>query len=209
MQHFISILKGSFLFSLLMLLLTGCNPKPAPEKVIDEKDDPEKKVEQLQISGKYHYLYCTSAEFNSLKDRTNQSNKGQGLVLFKNNISGVGMTLHGWSYKTGNKPFTDDPNIKFSIAKDTLSFQSGSYIGDFILSWKDVKAIKALLGPGSKYNFVVFRPYYIGTTNTLIAYQIHLSESPTQANIADSEKLFLTGKVLNPIPPGGGQDFEE
>ena len=204
-----SDLKIGLIIVLAFALLGSCKPVTQPDESSGKKDKNGSKVTPLQVSGKYHYLYCTKAEFNALGKRSNNGNKGQGLLILKNNISGTGITLHGWSYKTGNTPFSEEPNIKFSIDKDTLSFKSGSYVGDFILAWKDVKDIQNMLGPSSKFNFVVFQPFYTNTTNTQIAYQIHLSPSPTQANIAGNEKFALTGKILNPIPPGGGNAFDE
>jgi hypothetical protein len=209
MKNFISNPKGSILFSILIPLLVGCNPKPEPEKV-NNKGDQETKVERLQISGKYHYLYCTKADFLALKERTGINLKnGKGLLLLKNNITDSGITLHGWTYKIADTVFSETPNIKFSVGNDTLTFQTGSYLGDFILAWKDIKEIRKQLKDNSNYKFVVFQPYYYNIGKTQVAYQIHFSEVPLSANVIPREKLIPSGKILNPIPPGGGNAFDE
>lgn len=210
MKPFLPILRCSILFSILTLLLLSCNQNPESENEVDIKGKPETKVAFVPLSGKYHFLICSRADFLALKERpTSGAKNGKGLLLFKNNITDSGITLHGWTYKIADTVFSKTPNIKLIMSSDTLSFQSGSYLGDFILSWQDVKDIMKVLRKNPDYKTVVFRPYYYNTDNTLIAYEILFSEYIPSENVMPREKLVSSGKIVNPIPPGGGRAFEE
>jgi hypothetical protein len=192
-----------------MLFLIACGPDSKPEQVDKEKKaDP---VAPLFISGNYNYLLCKRVDFLSLLVRSSgDTTKGKGLVMFKPNLSDSGITLHGWSYRGRDTGFSSIPNLKLTVGKDTsLTFQSGSYIGGFIISWRDIRDIRAQLRSNSNLRFVFFQPYFTNASKTEIAYNIILSPSDQSSFVLKDEKNLNTGKIVRPIPPGGGSAFEE
>lgn len=191
---------------LMVMFYSSCNS--ADDHSGKEQPDPVIPAAETFVkvtNGNYHLLYCTKADFLAIPAPGLGS--GRGAILFKNYISASGLTLHGWYYKLNAGVFSAEPNLRLEVGKDTsLSFQTGSYIGDFILPRKQVRDIKQLLNRNARYNFVYFIPRV--RTAGEIEYIIHLTEAIiSKATILPDKLRDPTEFICNPIPPAGGNDL--
>ena len=204
--------KQPVLYFSLLALLIGCSNENPSNTNDDEENQPTGiEISSTSISGYYHNLFCDSTEYVTFFKYVPNGggSSGVGSLVLKNIIEDSTFNLHGWINKVkNNKEFEDTPRIKFNVGKiSNVTFQPGSYLGDFISGRKLLEDIYDSLTKGTnKYYYVVLEPQQ-DTLKGQIKYKVKLSKDPIKPKEAINSTLDEVGE-FNPIPPKGSKEIQ-
>jgi hypothetical protein len=176
------------------LLLFSCKSK-GPK----EKDVVQNAPVARAISGNFHYLQCTKAEFDVLIGGPGQGNNPKGNVVFKYFIQDSTFAFKGWEIKSNspNWKFDSLPGISFkaSPTNSPVPYGNATSLGDFILFRDQVNAIKKALKDRT-HDFVVFLPVISGGE---LRWDVGTSMGAPKTFREDVDPV--ENAMLRPIPP--------